>query len=190
MTDRDEARETLRSDAERNRHRIADAARAAFRELGADAPIKEIAKRAGVGTATLYRRFPTREDLLAYVFADRLTGCEESVLTALTNPDPWQGLVDHVNHLAELQLEDRAFTAVFLYDFPHDSPVSRSRTEAGAALRRLLQTAKTAGDLRQDVDVDDVMLLLKAHDGVVRWSSEPEQESQRLIERFLRSLHT
>ncbi|MET7334767.1 helix-turn-helix domain-containing protein [Nonomuraea sp. NPDC005650] len=190
MTDQDETHRTLRSDAERNRDRIAGAARAAFRELGADAPTKEIAKRAGVGTATLYRRFPTREDLLAYVFADRLTECEDSVHTALTNSDPWQGLVDHINHLMHLQLEDRAFTAVFLYDFPPDSPVSHSRAEAGRALRQLLDAAKAAGDLRQDVDENDVMLLLKANDGVLRWSGAPAQESQRLIERFLRSLHT
>ncbi|MFI7133866.1 TetR/AcrR family transcriptional regulator [Nonomuraea sp. NPDC050153] len=190
MIDQYAAQRSLRADAERNRDRIAGAARAAFRELGADAPTKEIAKRAGVGTATLYRRFPTREDLLAYVFTDRLTECESSVHTALANPDPWQGLVDHVNHLAHLQLEDRAFTAVFLHDFPADSPVGRSRTEAGRALRQLLDAAKTAGDLRQDADENDVMLLLKANDGVLRWAGDPAQESRQLIERFLHSLHT
>ncbi|MFJ9565138.1 TetR/AcrR family transcriptional regulator [Streptomyces fuscichromogenes] len=190
MTDQDETHRTLRSDAERNRDRIADAARAAFRDLGADAPMKEIAKRAGVGTATLYRRFPTREDLLSYVFADRLTGCADSVHVALASPDPWQGLVDHISHLTHLQLEDRAFTAVFLHEFPPDSPVSHSHAEAGAALDRLLDAAKTAGDLRQDVDADDVVLLLKANDGVLRWSGDPARESRRLVERFLHSFRT
>ncbi|MGO4428550.1 TetR family transcriptional regulator, partial [Streptomyces sp. MCAF7] len=131
-----------------------------------------------------------REDLLVHVFADRLTGCEDSVHTALTNPDPWQGLVDHINHLAHLQLEDRAFTAVFLYDFPPDSAVSHSRAEAGKALHQLLESAKTTGALREDADANDIMLLLKANDGVLRWSRDPAQESQRLIEWFLRSLHT
>ncbi|MER6563762.1 helix-turn-helix domain-containing protein [Streptomyces sp. NPDC001027] len=185
MTDNDELGRTLRSDAEGNRDRIVNAARAAFRELGADAPMKAIASRAGVGTATLYRRFPTREDLLAYVFSDRRTGCEDSVRAALTNPSPWQGLVDHINHLARLQLEDRAFTAVFLYGFPADSPVSRSRAEAGRALLQLLDAAKAAGDLREDVDENDIMLLIKANDGVLRWAAEPAMESARLVERFL-----
>ncbi|MEV6588711.1 TetR/AcrR family transcriptional regulator [Streptomyces acidicola] len=189
MTDQDETQRGLRADAERNRDRIANAARAAFRELGADAPTKEIAKRAGVGTATLYRRFPTREDLLVHVFADRLTGCESSVHAALADSDPWRGLVEHVNHLAHLQLEDRAFTAVFLHDFPADSPVGRSRVEAGEALRQLIDAAKATGDLRQDVDENDVMLLLKANDGVLRWADDPARESGRLVERFLRSLH-
>ncbi|MEV7389079.1 hypothetical protein [Streptomyces sp. NPDC091215] len=87
-------------------------------------------------------------------------------------------------------MKDRAFTAVFLYDFPPDSPVNRSRAEAGKALHQLLDAAKTAGDLRQDADANDIMLLLKAHDGVLRWSGDPAQESQRLVERFLRSPHT
>ncbi|MFK0110675.1 TetR/AcrR family transcriptional regulator [Streptomyces sp. NPDC091217] len=188
MTENDELGRTLRSDAERNRDRIVSAARAAFREQGADAPMKAIANRAGVGTATLYRRFPTREDLLAYVFSDRLTGCEDSVHAALANASPWQGLVDHINHLVRLQLEDRAFTAVFLYEFPPDSPVSRSRAEAGKALHQLLDAAKTAGDLREDADENDIMLLLKANDGVLRWAVEPAAESARLVARLLDAL--
>ncbi|MFC7328064.1 TetR/AcrR family transcriptional regulator [Marinactinospora rubrisoli] len=190
MTDHHETRRTLRSDAERNRDRIVSAARAAFRELGADAPMKAIATRAGVGTATLYRRFPTRGDLLAYVFADRLTGCEDSVHACLTNPDPWRGLVDHITHLVRLQLEDRAFTAVFLYEFPPDTPVHHSRREAQSRLGQLLDAAKAAGDLREDVDEKDIMVLLKANDGVLRWATDPEEESRRLVERFLRALHT
>lgn len=178
MADREGTRRTLRSDAERNRDRLVEAARAAFRELGADAPMKAIATRAGVGTATLYRRFPTRDDLLAYVFADRLTGCEDSVRAALAHPDPWQGLVDHLGHLVALQREDRAFTAVFL----------RAREGAQTPLRRLLDAAKAAGEVRQDADESDVLLLLKAHDGVLRWTPEPEEESRRLVDCFLRYL--
>jgi AcrR family transcriptional regulator len=188
MIEQGQSRRGLRSDAERNRDRIVDAARAAFRELGADAPMKAIATRAGVGTATLYRRFPTRADLLAYVFADRLTGCEDSVHAALTDPSPWHGLVEHVTHLTQMQLEDRAFTAVFLYDFPADSPVSHSRAEARTALYRLLDAAKAAGDLRPEVDEQDIMLLLKANDGVVRWSADPAGDSRRLVEWFLRAM--
>ncbi|MBP2320427.1 AcrR family transcriptional regulator [Kibdelosporangium banguiense] len=179
----------LRSDAERNRDRMLDAARTAFRELGAEAPMIEIARRAGLGTATLYRRFPTREDLLAAVFSDRLTGCDDSARAALENPRPWDGLVEHITHLTSMQLEDRAFTAVFLYEFPPDSPVNSSRQAAGENLRQLLDAAKASGDLRGDVTAEDILVLLKAHDGVVRWAKDTEAESQRFIDRFLSGLH-
>jgi AcrR family transcriptional regulator len=180
----------LRADAERNRDRVLTAARAAFRELGADAPIVEIARRAGVGAATLYRRFPTRESLFVEVFADRLTSCSESIVAAARNPDPWQGLLDHLRHLFSLQREHRAFTAVFLHEFPNDSPISRSRHASGRALRQLMTAAKAAGQLREDVAEQDVLLALEANDGVLRWASDPAAESDRLFTTFVRALHT
>lgn len=179
----------LRADAERNRDRVLAAAREVFHELGADAPLLEIARRAGVGPATLYRRFPARESLFLAVFADRLGSCDDSVQAAVTNPDPWRGLVDHLSHLAALQLEDRAFTAVFLYQFPAGSPISRSRKASGRALRRLLAAAKDAGELRPEVTTEDIMLFLKAHDGVLRWAANPQAESQRFLATLLRAFH-
>jgi AcrR family transcriptional regulator len=190
MASRDQTQRTLRLDAERNRSLVVKAAREAFAELGADAPMSEIARRAGVGAATLYRRFPTREDLLAFVFAGRLSGCEASVSEALADPSPWDGLVSHIGHLAALQLEDRAFTAVFLHEFPPDSPLSHSQREAGNRLHQLLDAARAAGDLRADVSEEDIMVLLKANDGVVRWSPDPVAESRRLVDLLLRSFHT
>ena len=64
---------SLRADAERNRQRIVEAARSVFAERGLDAPLDAIAERAGVGQATLYRRFPRREDLIVACFAPKLT---------------------------------------------------------------------------------------------------------------------
>jgi AcrR family transcriptional regulator len=190
MAGLDQTQRTLRLDAERNRGRVVQAAREAFAELGADAPMSEIARRAGVGTATLYRRFPAREDLLSFVFSGRLTGCEDSVRAALADPDPWHGLVEHLEHLAGLQLEDRAFTAVFHHQFPTDSALNRSRLEAAACMHQLLDAAKAAGELREDISEDDIMLLLKANDGVLRWSDDPAAESRRLLGRLLRAFHT
>ncbi|NHN55828.1 TetR/AcrR family transcriptional regulator [Calidifontibacter sp. DB0510] len=187
MTPARPTQQSLRSDAERNRDRLLDAARGAFRELGAQAPMVEIARRAGVASATLYRRFPTRESLVAEVFAGRLTSCEDSVRAALQNPDAWKGLTDHIHYLTTLQAEDRAFTAVFLYAFPEDSPVAESRRDAGDALRALLTAAKTAGQLRADVAEGDLMSLLMANDGILRWSPDPSHDSARLIDQLLRA---
>ena len=185
MPERSPSRAALRADAERNRRALVDAARGAFRDLGAEAPYVEIARRAGIAPATLYRRFPTREDLLAEVFADRLTSCEQSIQDAARNPDPHAGLAAHIAHLTDLQAEDQAFTAVFLHSFPPDDPVAESRERAGQTLRSLLAAGKAAGRIRSDVHEREILVLLMANDGVLRSSADPQADSARLISRFL-----
>src|SRR5829696_2163921 len=81
----------LRADAERNRERILAAAREVFAERGLDAPFDAIAQRAGVGQATLYRRFPRREDLIVACFAPNLAEYAAAVEEALRVPDAWTG---------------------------------------------------------------------------------------------------
>jgi AcrR family transcriptional regulator len=66
----------LRADAEQNRERIMAAARSVFADQGLDAPVREVAREAGVGVGTLYRRFPTREDLITEVFMDKMSATE------------------------------------------------------------------------------------------------------------------
>src|SRR2546423_12055203 len=83
---------TLRRDAQRNRERILEAARAAFAEHGLGVGVDEIARRAGVGVGTLYRRFPTKQSLVHAIFADRLDPLEPTIERALAAEDPWEGL--------------------------------------------------------------------------------------------------
>src|SRR3546814_12602905 len=99
---------TLRADAARNREAIVEAARAVFAEQGLDAPLDEIAKRAGTGTATLYRRFPTRADLVAAVFAETMAAHVEAVEAALGDDDPWNGFASLIRAAAASQHETRA----------------------------------------------------------------------------------
>jgi len=86
----------LRADARRNRGRILDAARDAFGERGLDVPLEDIADRAGVGIATLYRRFPTREALVAASFEAKLAAFAEAAEQALDSPDAWAGFAGFV----------------------------------------------------------------------------------------------
>src|SRR3954469_13340792 len=90
------ATESLRSDAARNRTALVTAARELMAERGLEVPLDEIAKRAGIGNATLYRRFPRRIDLVAAVFADRMVDHEGAVQAALENRDPWDGLCGYI----------------------------------------------------------------------------------------------
>ncbi|MFC9128295.1 TetR/AcrR family transcriptional regulator [Streptomyces sp. NPDC057099] len=78
----------LRSDAERNRERIIAAARLVFARDGLNASMASVAREAGVGIATMFRRFPTKEELVAAVFADRMDAYADAVAVALEDPDP------------------------------------------------------------------------------------------------------
>src|SRR4051794_21391573 len=98
---------TLRADAARNREAIVEAARAVFAEQGLDAPLDDIAKRAGTGNATLYRRFPTRGDLVAAVFADRMAEHLDAVEAGLADVDPWRGFTCYIGTVAAMQAHDR-----------------------------------------------------------------------------------
>src|SRR5215204_7815679 len=93
----------LRADAERNRQRIVEAARAVFAERGLDAPLDAIAERAGVGAGTLYRRFPRRDDLIVACFAPKLTEYAEAVEAALGLPNAWEGFCAYVERICGMQ---------------------------------------------------------------------------------------
>ncbi|KQX75066.1 TetR/AcrR family transcriptional regulator [Aeromicrobium sp. Root472D3] len=158
---------SLRADAARNRERIAEAARSAFAELGADAPIAEIARRAGVGSATLYRRFPTRDDLLELVFADQIVRCADEVEGLVDRADPWEAFAEYLTFLFELQREDRAFTTALLRSFPEGGRLAREHRRADDGLELLVDRARAAGVLRADFTGVDVVMLLQAHEGVI-----------------------
>ncbi|MGO4752161.1 TetR/AcrR family transcriptional regulator, partial [Streptomyces sp. 2MCAF27] len=92
---------SLRSDARDNHERLLDAARALFSRKGLSVPMREIARRADVGPATLYRHFPTKESLVAAAFADQLRACQDIVDQASADPDPWRGLCQMIENVCE-----------------------------------------------------------------------------------------
>ncbi|MFD4323463.1 TetR/AcrR family transcriptional regulator [Nocardioides sp. NPDC058538] len=157
----------MRADAERNRERVLDAARELFAEQGLDASTNEIARRAGVGVATLFRRFPTRDDLVGAVFADRMAAYVAATDEALANPDPWQGFCGYIERVCRMQADDRGFADVLTLTFPTAKALEDDRKRAAEALGVLLDRAKASGRLRQDFAHQDVPLILMANAGVV-----------------------
>jgi AcrR family transcriptional regulator len=145
-----------RRDAQRNHARLRAAAREAFGELGTEATLEEIARRAGLGIGTLYRHFPTRADLLAAVFADEAARWHEAVRRALVTADAREGLRHYFVELSELHARYGAL-----------QPVLAEREEAAEAqgeMRRLteelLLRAKREGALREDFELADLAMLL------------------------------
>ncbi|HEX7322203.1 MAG TPA: helix-turn-helix domain-containing protein [Mycobacterium sp.] len=158
----------LRVDAKLNRDRIVAAAAELFAERGLSAPLEEIATRAGVGVATLYRRFPTRADLAAAVFERNISGYSDAVDRALANRSPWTGFRALIFELCELQAGDAGLRDLLTTQFPASSEVERRTTEAVEKVRELIGHAQREGTLRPDVAVADVVVMLLANAGVLR----------------------
>ncbi|MEV6243905.1 helix-turn-helix domain-containing protein [Lentzea sp. NPDC051838] len=156
----------LRSDAQDNRDRIMAVAREAFAAEGLDVPMREIARRAGVGPATLYRRFPTKEALVVEAFSEQMAACTRAVEEGLAHPDPWEGFRRTVEEVCRLHVLDRGFSAAFTHAYPKAIDFAALRETAFLALGELIRRAKATGSLRVDFSVDDVVLLLMASGGV------------------------
>ncbi|WP_330179513.1 TetR/AcrR family transcriptional regulator [Nocardia sp. NBC_01503] len=157
---------TLRSDARDNRERILEAARTVFVSAGLDAPMREIARRAEVGPATLYRHFPTKELLVAAAFTEQMLACRSLVDDGLADPDPWHGFCLTIEKLCELLAHDHGFTAALMSTYPHalDFAAIRASSLTGAA--ELIRRAKDTGQLRPDVTLDDLILMIMANSGI------------------------
>jgi len=152
----------LRADARRNRELLLAAAAEAFREHGLDVGVAEIARRAGVGTATLFRRFATKDDLVFAVVEQRVQEVVRAFEAGLEDPDPWSGLVGPMTRVTAMQSVDRGFfeaVGEHLHNDPAFGPL-RDRVQQAAA--RLVTRAQEAGVVRTDLAPEDVLLLLKA----------------------------
>ena len=150
----------LRADAARNRAAIVAVARDVFAEHGLEAPLETIAARAGVGIGTLYRRFPTREKLVAAALVDKVAEYAEAARQALAAPDPWAGFAGFVERICELQAGDRGLSDLLSMTLSADEEVEQLRRTADEQLRTVIDRAKSAGTLREDFVGEDLALLL------------------------------
>lgn len=157
----------LRADAARNRAAIVEAARAVFAEHGLDAPLDDIARLAGTGNATLYRRFPTRGDLVEAVFAERMAEHLEAVQSSLADPDPWEGFASYFRAAAAMQARDRGIADLVTMDLSTAPEIGRLRAEAFDGLVKVVDRAHAAGVLRADFTTQDVVVVLMANAGLV-----------------------
>jgi len=148
-----------RADARLNYERVLAAAKVVFGELGVAAPLDEIARRAGVGNATMYRHFPTRRELVIAVYAGEVSTLSELGQSLLADPSPADALfrwlrafITHVATKRELPLaipDDTAGQRSALYRQWHDT----MRATASGLLGR----AQDAGVIRTDLDVSDLL---------------------------------
>ena len=153
----------LRADAERNRKRLLDAAVEVFAEHGLEASTAEIARRAGVGQGTVFRRFPTKDDLVAAIVVDRLGEITDTASTLLADPPRQGGVLAFMAELAQIHVRDRGLIeAVNGTRALADPGVHEAHGALMDVLEELVKADREAGLIREDLGAFDVMALAKA----------------------------
>jgi AcrR family transcriptional regulator len=183
--DSEPGRSGLRSDAERNRCRVLAAARELFAERGLDVSLVEVARRAGVGNATLHRRFASREELIAAAFAGKMTAYADAIDTALADDDPWRGFTSYIERVCAMQAGDRGFTRVLTLTFPTVKAFEAERARAYRGVTELIARAQQVGRLRPDFTPEDVVLVLMANAGVVGATGDEAPDAWRRLVGYL-----
>ena len=177
----------LRVDAERNRERILAAARRLYATEGLGVSMAAVAREAGVGKATLSRRFATREDLISAVFADRMDGYANATAEALADPDPWHGFTWYIEAICAMQAADRGFAAILTMSIPDAKVLEARRAESYHGFLKLIARARATGHLRTDFVPEDMIVMLMANAGVIAATADAAPDTwRRLVGQLLR----
>lgn len=149
----------LRRDAERNRKRILLAAAQVFSERGLDATLDDVARRAGVGVGTVYRRFPDKETLVAELFQDRIDELVSVAEEACMAGDPWDGLVSYLEHVSAAMSGDLGLRQMMMFATYGKDRVTYAQERMRPVIARLVARAQRAGELRGDFSATDVPMI-------------------------------
>ena len=150
-----------RADARRNRERILGAAKKVFADVGVDASMEVVARRAGVGVGTLYRHFPTKEDLLGELVAEQFTAfAEQAKLSLAEVDDPWEALAGTLRANAQIASENLAVQNALTGSEVNWDRVDPIRNELLEVTDELIAQAHRAGVVRDDLDVSDIPTVM------------------------------
>jgi AcrR family transcriptional regulator len=149
----------LRADAERNRRRILDAAAELFSERGLGVTLNDVAHHAGVGVATVYRRYPDKDVLIDALFDERVDELVQIIGARLADPDPWNGLVGALADLVELQEGDAGLTELLLSSRRGRGGIAGLRERIAPLLGQLIERGKAAGVVRGDIERQDLAVI-------------------------------
>jgi AcrR family transcriptional regulator len=149
----------LRRDAAQNRERLLAAARELFAEQGFEVTLDDIARHAGVGVGTAYRRFANKGELLDALFTEQTVELAAAAATGLADPDPWHGLVGYLERSLVLQLRDKGLAQIVSGDRISVEQHDWNREVMAPKNRALVTRAREAGVLREDVTGTDLTFI-------------------------------
>ncbi|MFF7530216.1 TetR/AcrR family transcriptional regulator [Streptomyces bobili] len=183
-----EAPQSKRKDARRNKESLLDAAAAVFVTSGVEAPVRDIAARAGVGLGTIYRHFPTRADLIIAVYRHQVEACAEAGPALLAaGPTPHAALGQWINLFVDflvtkhglasvLQSDDAGFGTLHAYFLDRLVPVCAE----------LLEAASSAGEIRSDLEAYE--LMRGVGNLCIGAESDPRYDARRLVDVLIAGL--
>lgn len=184
----------MRADAAHNQEQILVAARDLLVERGPNAPLDEIAKRAGVGIATLYRRFPDRESLLKAVVLDALIKTADAARRAAEEESaPFEALARYLREALDLRVSAVIPVVLGVLDLGGDRELAAARTNSARLLERIIDEAHADGSLPKDVTFADIGMMLVR---IARPLPGPipndvkDELARRHLELFLRGLRS
>jgi AcrR family transcriptional regulator len=166
----------LRADAARNRRRVVEAAQAVFSELGLEASVDDVAARAGVGRATVYRSFASKDHLIAGIAIERLHSFERLAVDALEEADAGAAFRGVLVAIAEAHPKDRVMLEALRLQAAVPE-LAEARTAVSVAVGRLIRRAQRQGRLRRDATADDVRVLFSG----LTHALTPEQQRDRRV---------
>jgi len=177
----------LRADAQKNRERILSAAEALFLEKGASVPLEEVAKRAGVGIGTLYRRFPTRKALFAAASNERFLSLAESSRVRASYLTSGDAVRAYLEEFARYTSTYRSLAASIGTVIQCGTPGCNAITAEG---RRLLQRGQEPGSIRSDVTYDDFIYVVTAISIAIENDHSSKSRIGHLVDLFLNGIST
>jgi AcrR family transcriptional regulator len=148
----------LRADARRNREAVIAAAKKLFADQGLDAQMPDVAKAAKVGVGTVYRHFPTKDDLIAALVAERFERLAQKAREDLEMEDPWEGICDFIRYSAQIQADDRGLCEV-MGSRPEVMHAASLAAGLPGLCERLVRRAQRSGELRGDLDWQDIPMI-------------------------------
>ncbi len=148
----------VRADAQRNLDALLEAAKAVFSTSGVDAPVREIAEKAGVGVGTFYRHFPQRADLIAAVFRREMDACADAAPILAAQYKPFEALANWMQRYAAFVATKRGLAKVLHSGDPaFDALPVHFEQKLRPAFRTLFESAAAAGEIRTDIRADDIL---------------------------------
>jgi AcrR family transcriptional regulator len=148
----------LRADARRNREAVIAAAKTLFADEGLDAQMPDVAKVAKVGVGTVYRHFPTKEDLIAALAAERFERLAEKAREGIEAESAWEGLCDFIRFSAQIQADDRGLCEV-MGSRPEVMSSSAYAVGLPELCDKLVKRAQRSGELRKDLEWEDIPMI-------------------------------
>ena len=181
---------TLRADAARNLELILEAAESEFAEKGHEACVADIAARAGVGQATIFRRFETKDDLVVAVFERKFERLHAAVDSAMRKRTAWDGLLEFMATCTQMHVKDRGFFQAMAARVQDDPRFQELKKSGLARLADLVAQAQADGTLRPDIRAEDIPAFCVAAAQAATMGPAPQPRAwKRYLEIITAGMH-